>query len=99
MTSQTVEERLTAFSGRMKMQNRHVLLFLDNATCHPHIKLYNVQLAWFPPNTTNVSQPVDEGIIRNVNVHYRKLLLQSLLANMECTEHHPALNLQQLSRF
>jgi len=74
-----------AFNGRMKVQNRHVLLFLDNATCHPHIKFSNARLAWFPPNTTSVSQPVDQGIIRNVKVHYRKLLMQYLLANMDCT--------------
>ena len=30
-------------------------------------------------------QPVDQGIIRNVKVHYRKLLMQSLLAKMDCT--------------
>jgi hypothetical protein len=32
MMSQTMEEILTAFNGRMKMQNRPVLLFLDYAT-------------------------------------------------------------------
>jgi len=85
MTSQIMEEWLTAFSVGKKMQNRHVLLFLDNSTCHPHIKLSNVQLALFPPNTTSVSQPMDQGIIQNVKVHYRKLLMQSLLANMDCT--------------
>ena len=85
MTSPIMEEWLTALNGRMKMQNRHVLLFLENATCHPHIKLSNMRLAWFPPNTTSVSQPVDQGIIRNVKVHYCKLLMQSLLANMDCT--------------
>ena len=31
------------------------------------------------------TQPMDQGIIRNVKVHYRKLLMQSLLANMDCT--------------
>jgi len=74
-----------AFNGRMKMQNCHVLLFLGNATCHPHIKLSNVQLAWFSPNTTSVSQPMDQGIIQNVKVQYHKLLMQSLLSNMDCT--------------
>jgi hypothetical protein len=83
MTSQIMEEWLMAFNGRMKMQNRHVLLFLDNTTCHPHIKLSNVRLAWFSPNTTSVSQPVDQGIIRDAKVHYRKLLMQSLLANID----------------
>ena len=84
MTSQIMEEWLTAFSGRMKMQNRYVLLLLVKATCHSHIRFSNVRLAWFPPNTTNVSQPVDQGIIQNVKVHYRKLLMQSLLSNMDC---------------
>ena len=85
MTSQVMEEWLTAFNGRIKMQNRHVLLFLDNATCHLHIKLSNVRLAWFSPITTSVSQPMDQGIVRNVKVHYRKLLMQSSLANTDCT--------------
>ena len=31
------------------------------------------------------TQPMDQGIIRNVKVHYRKLLMQSLLANIDCT--------------
>ena len=60
-------------------------LFLDNAIFHPHIKLSNMQLAWFPPNTISVSQPKDQGIVRNVKAHYRKLLMQSLFANMDCT--------------
>ena len=28
---------------------------------------------------------MDQGIIRNVEVHYHKLLIQSLLANVDCT--------------
>jgi hypothetical protein len=59
ITSQFMEEWLTALNGRKKMQNRYVSLFLDNATRHPHIELSNVRLAWFPPNTTSVSQPMD----------------------------------------
>ena len=62
-----------------------MFLFLDNAICHPHIKFSNVRFAWFPTNTTGVSQPMDQGLIRNVKVHYRKLLMQSLLTNMDCT--------------
>jgi hypothetical protein len=85
MTTQIMEEWLTAFNGRMKMQNHHVLLFLDSATCHPHIEQSNVRLAWFPANTTRVSQPMVQGIICNVKDHYRKLLMQSLLANIDST--------------
>jgi hypothetical protein len=62
------------------MQTRHVFFFLDKATCHPHIELSNVRLAWFPPNTTSVSQPMDQGIIRNVKVRYRKLFFFGKMA-------------------
>jgi hypothetical protein len=48
-----------------------------------------VQLAWFPPNTTSVSQQMDQGIIRNVKVCYRKLLTQSLLTNIDSTSAAP----------
>jgi hypothetical protein len=67
----------------MQQQNRNVFLFLDNPICHPHIELSNVRLAWFPPNTTNVSQPMDQGVIKCVKLNYRKLIMRSLLANMD----------------
>ncbi|XP_023717333.1 tigger transposable element-derived protein 6-like [Cryptotermes secundus] len=85
MTSQIMKEWLAAFNCRMTMQKQHVLLFLDNATCHPHTEHSKVPLAWFPPVTTNVSQPVDHCIIRHVNVHSHELLIQSLLAKIDPT--------------
>jgi hypothetical protein len=82
MTSHIMEEWLTAFNAKIKQQNRNVLLFLDNATFRPHIELSNVRLSWFPPNTTSVSQPIDQGVIKCVKLNYRKLIMRSLLANM-----------------
>ncbi|KAJ8866071.1 hypothetical protein PR048_033595 [Dryococelus australis] len=35
--------------------------FLDNATCHPHIKLSNVCIIFFPAITTLITQPMDQG--------------------------------------
>jgi hypothetical protein len=49
MTSAIMEEWILSFNGRMKIQGRKVILFLDNATCHPRIDLCNVKLAFFPP--------------------------------------------------
>jgi hypothetical protein len=83
MTSHIMEEWLTAFNAKMKQQNHNVLLFLDNATCHPHIELSNVRLVWFTPNNTSVSQPVDQGVIKCVKLICRKLIMKSLLANMD----------------
>ena len=52
MTSLIMEEWLHSFNGKMKSEGRKVILFLDNATCHPKIHLSNVKMAYFPPNTT-----------------------------------------------
>jgi hypothetical protein len=78
-----MEEWLIAFNAKMTQQNCNILLFLDNATCHPHIEISNVWFVWFPPNTTSVSQPMDQGVIKCVKLNYHKLIMRSLLANMD----------------
>lgn len=82
MTSILMDEWLNSLNNKMKNQNRHILLFLDNAACHPHLDLSNIKLCFLPPNTTSLSQPLDQGIIQNLKVHYRKHVLQSICANM-----------------
>jgi hypothetical protein len=83
MTAALMEDWLKGFNERMKQQKRRILWFLDNATCHPHLELSNVQLAWFPSNTTIVTQPMDQEVINCVKLNYRKLVMQSLIANTE----------------
>ena len=82
MTSLIMEEWLHSFNGKMKSEGRKVILFLDNATCHPKIDLSNVKLAYFPPNTTSVTQPMDQGVIYTLKSFYRKFVLQSLVAKI-----------------
>lgn len=65
-------------------------MFLDNATCHPHLDLSNVRLV--PANTTSLNRPMDQGIIYLFKVNYRKMVLQSLLAIMD-----NVLNINELS--
>ncbi|CAI6365443.1 unnamed protein product [Macrosiphum euphorbiae] len=83
MTGSIMEDWLHTFNNKLKKQNRRVILFLDNATCHPHLNLSNVHLAWLPANTTSLTQPMDQGIIYSIKVNYRKMVLQSLLASMD----------------
>lgn len=82
-TAAIMEEWLKYFDAKMRSQNRKVILFMDNATCHPDIKLKNVELAWFPANTSSVTQPLDQGVIRSVKIQYRKSLLCNLIANID----------------
>ena len=48
MTNAIMEEWIPSFNGRMKSRSRKVILFLDNATCHPRIVSSNVKLAYIP---------------------------------------------------
>jgi hypothetical protein len=71
------------FNAKMKKENRNVILFLDNATCHPKATLSNVKIAWFPANATTVLEPRDMGVIHTFKSHYRRFLIQSLILNVE----------------
>ena len=62
-------------------QNRKVLLFLDNAPVHPpDVELKNITLKFFPANTTSRIQPLDQGVIRTFKAHYRRHLVQHIIA-------------------
>jgi hypothetical protein len=85
MASYIIEEGLREFNAKMEQQKHNVLLFFNSVTCHPCIQLSNVRLLWFFPNITNVSEPMNQGVIKCVKLIYNIFLMQSLLANMEIT--------------
>lgn len=76
MTSVLYEQYLRKFDREMSAEGRNVLLFVDNAPSHPHVKLNNVKVVFLPPRTTSVLQPLDQGIIAAMKSSYRKRLLQ-----------------------
>ena len=55
--------------------------------CCSWIRQHAIPVSNFPTCDLlgSLQTPMDQGIIRNVKVHYRKLLMQSLLTNMDCT--------------
>ena len=71
-------------------QKRKVALILDNCTGHPNIKLI-----FLPPNTTSVTQPMNQGTITSFKTHYlchfvQHGLLKAMEAGMDFnwTVHH-----------
>lgn len=84
MTSKIMNEWLEEFDRRIGAQKRQILLFLDNAASHPkQNNLRNIKIHFLPPNCTSISQPLDQGIIKNFKHNYRTLILKHLLANIE----------------
>ncbi|CAI6352918.1 unnamed protein product [Macrosiphum euphorbiae] len=86
MTTQIMTDWLMKFDKKMIKSQRKVLLFVDNAAPHPHLKLQNVELVFFPPNMTSHCQPLDQGIIQQFKKLYRKQLLQKAIADLDAGE-------------
>ena len=61
-------EILNEILCKLVREKRSVLLFIDNAGCHPSDivdKYSNIKVVFLPPNTTSKLQPLDLGIIKN----------------------------------
>lgn len=58
-----------------KSLRRRVALVIDNCSAHQYPKdLMNIEIFFFPPNTTPHTQPMDCGIIKNIKHFYRRRL-------------------------
>ena len=69
----------------MKLENRNVLLFLDNAPVHPENlvgKYSNTKIVFLSRKTTSHLQTLDAGIVKNFKVKYRKKLLRLVIAGI-----------------
>ena len=72
------EDYLKKLNLRMRRQQRHILLLIDNAPTHTILEpseLTNIKIHPLPPNTTSHLQPCDAGIIRSFKVNTNILLL------------------------
>ena len=86
MNGEIMELILTKLNHRFALLRRKLLLLMDNAGCHPGElkgKFSNIKIVFLPANTTTKLQPLDIGIIQNFKVHYRKMLLQHVIARID----------------
>ena len=59
-------------------------MIIDNCKAHPHVEnLGWVELIFLPPNTTSVTQPMDQGIIRSLKAEYRSLAVKKVISALE----------------
>lgn len=85
MTSQLMVEWLQWFQRRIG--SRRVLLIMDNFSAHTLAvetlrqtePLHNINIVWLPPNSTSITQPLDQGIIAAFKAHFRKRWLLYML--------------------
>jgi len=81
LTRDIFRRYLTMVNNKCIMENRKILMLLDNFSGHVIDSFSNVELAFLPPNTSCLIQPLDQGIIQNFKVKYKKAFLQTLISN------------------
>lgn len=86
MRTEIMIDILTKLNTRMKREGRNILMFLDNAPCHPpKLKgmFSNIRVEFLPKNTTSRTQPLDAGIIKTWKVYYRRKLLRYVASQID----------------
>lgn len=89
MTADIFNDILGAWNKKLRVKGRSILLFVNNAGCHPrdsHSRFSSIKVVYLPPNSISTVQPLDLGIIQNMKVHYHKYFLRYVLLKIEeCT--------------
>ena len=98
MTSHIYESWLRDFDRDMKLQDRKILLLVDNCPAHPQVAdLTNIRLEFLPPNTTSILQPMDMGIISCLKKVYRRQMCGKLIASFDPESTEP-INIETLAK-
>ena len=86
MNTEVMTEVLGKLNRRLKQKGRQILLFMDNAPCHPESltgQFSNINDTFLPKNTTSKTQPLDASIIANWKVKYKKRLLRHVCGQVD----------------
>ena len=96
MNSEIFEEWVRKLNRKFRADDRKIALIIDNCTAHPSISnLTNVQIVYLPPNTMSILQPMDQGVIRSLKVHYRGRVVRLLCRALEKKKPCPKISILQ----
>lgn len=82
MTQALFEKWLRKLDLEFKCGKMNVLLVIDNCPAHRCVKGQEAT-QFLPPNTIAAVKPLDYGVMKNLKAHYRRLLLQRILLDMD----------------
>ena len=91
MTTEIMTSVLGEINRQVEVNKRKIILFMDNAPCHPESlneQYSNIKVAFLPKNTTSRLQPLDGRIIRNFKLKYYEKLLKFVISriNVKATD-------------
>ena len=94
MDSTLFEEWVREVDVKFQTENRKIALIIDDCPAHPTIAdLSNVKLIFLPPNTTSVSQPMDQGVIKCLKAFYRRRLVNLMIKRLEQGQDLPKISI------
>ena len=77
MSSESFEEWAKEIDQNFGAQKRKIGLIIHNCPVHPAVPALDwVELIFLPPNTTSITQPMDQVIIRSHNAKYCSLAVK-----------------------
>lgn len=84
MTSEIWEKSIKQLDRQFSRKGRKIALVIDNCSAHSKVaNLEAIELVFLPPNATSVLQPMDQGIIRNFKLNYRKLVMKDYITAID----------------
>ncbi|XP_065668047.1 tigger transposable element-derived protein 4-like [Hydra vulgaris] len=83
MSAELFKEWVKEIDLKFSFQKRKIALIVDNCSAHPNMhKIDCVELIFLPPNTTSITQPMDQGVIRSLKAKYRSLAVKKQTATL-----------------
>ncbi|KAL8621971.1 hypothetical protein ACOMHN_035499 [Nucella lapillus] len=84
MTSAIWTDWLRNWNRRLVIEDKHILLLVDNCSAHAHQEgLSHITVKRLPPNTTSIMQPCDMGIIRSMKAYFRREMRLRIIDMLE----------------
>ena len=86
MRTEIMEDALRLLDRKVQLEHRKIILFLDNAPCHPETlenNFKNIKLIFLLKRASSQLQPLDAGIIRAFECKYRKRLLKYVISRID----------------
>ena len=84
MSSELFEEWVKELDQNFCSSKRKIALIIDNCPVHPDVPVLEwVELIFLPPNTTSVTQPKDQGVIRGLKAKYCSLAVKKQITALE----------------
>ena len=75
-------------------KNGKVAFIVDNCPTHPHVPgLLAIDLILLPPNTTSVTQPMAQGVIRSLKAKYRAKVIRKYISAVDSNKEMPKITI------